>query len=88
MKPNQFLVIGDRKAPGYLENIPFYYFGEIFIHPISYDLEVLDQYYISNFCRLYSCYAKRLMSGFLDASGYIRYNISLGNGKNIIYWSS
>lgn len=82
MIPNRLIVIGDRSAPYPLKNVDYLY-GEIFITPISYDCEILNNYYISNYCRLYSRRYERLIKGYIDEGGYMRYTITLNNGNTL-----
>lgn len=58
-----------------LKNVTEYYPNEVFVELIFYDGRTLPYYYISNYGRIYSVYAHKLMSAFIDQRGYSRLNI-------------
>lgn len=60
-----------------------YYAGEIFVRVISYNGELLNNYYISNYGRLYSVKYNRLRTPQIDDDGYERILINLPNNKSI-----
>ena len=84
MKPKEWCYLGMPYFIGEdLEGVGATYLNEIFVPVIFYDMSILENYYISNYGKLYSRRYKRLISQYLDEGGYYRVNITYAPGKTI-----